>query len=211
MTAIRNKSRKGFTLVEILIVVIILGILAAIVIPQFTNASEDARKSNMQQPAADAAQPDRAVQAPAPRHAARHQRQRLVADVVCTNDADVEKTTAADDVPDATVKFGPYMQAAPVNPLTEPDSVGRRRGTGRHGDDRLGLQHARPARSTASTSSALRATPATNAGLLDQATRCERPAGGRTSHRRACEKTEWGPNDRHVCRMRRHATRLRHR
>jgi prepilin-type N-terminal cleavage/methylation domain-containing protein len=48
MNAIRTtKSRKGFTLVEILIVVIILGILAAIVIPQFTNASEDARKSNM--------------------------------------------------------------------------------------------------------------------------------------------------------------------
>ncbi len=36
---------KAFTLVEILIVVIILGILAAIVIPQFTKASEDARES----------------------------------------------------------------------------------------------------------------------------------------------------------------------
>jgi len=36
---------KGFTLVEILIVVIILGILAAIVIPQFTKASDDARES----------------------------------------------------------------------------------------------------------------------------------------------------------------------
>ena len=39
--------RSGFTLVEILIVVIILGILAAIVIPQFTGASQDARKSNL--------------------------------------------------------------------------------------------------------------------------------------------------------------------
>ena len=36
-------KRTGFTLVEILIVVIILGILAAIVIPQFTQASNDAR------------------------------------------------------------------------------------------------------------------------------------------------------------------------
>ena len=49
MTAIRRtRKTQGFTLVEILIVVIILGILAAIVIPQFTGASEDARKSNMQ-------------------------------------------------------------------------------------------------------------------------------------------------------------------
>jgi len=39
------KCRQGFTLVEILIVVIILGILAAIVIPQFTEASDDARTS----------------------------------------------------------------------------------------------------------------------------------------------------------------------
>jgi type II secretion system protein G len=41
----RTRIRKGFTLVEILIVVVILGILAAIVIPQFTNASEDAKDS----------------------------------------------------------------------------------------------------------------------------------------------------------------------
>jgi general secretion pathway protein G len=42
-----RNSKRGFTLVEILIVVIILGILAAIVIPQFTNASKDARRSSM--------------------------------------------------------------------------------------------------------------------------------------------------------------------
>lgn len=46
MTAYRS-IKRGFTLVEILIVVIILGILAAIVIPQFTNASQDARVSSV--------------------------------------------------------------------------------------------------------------------------------------------------------------------
>jgi prepilin-type N-terminal cleavage/methylation domain-containing protein len=40
-----TRKNTGFTLVEILIVVIILGILAAIVIPQFTEASNDARVS----------------------------------------------------------------------------------------------------------------------------------------------------------------------
>ena len=46
------RAEKGFTLVEILIVVIILGILAAIVVPQFADASSDAKlsslKSNLQ-------------------------------------------------------------------------------------------------------------------------------------------------------------------
>ena len=42
-----HRRKSGFTLVEILIVVIILGILAAIVIPQFTEASSDARESSL--------------------------------------------------------------------------------------------------------------------------------------------------------------------
>src|SRR5436190_15454775 len=47
MTVRRTVRKGGFTLVEILIVVIILGILAAIVIPQFTSASQDARKNSL--------------------------------------------------------------------------------------------------------------------------------------------------------------------
>ncbi len=42
-----RKRNRGFTLVEILIVVVILGILAAIVIPQFTQASTEARESSL--------------------------------------------------------------------------------------------------------------------------------------------------------------------
>src|SRR5439155_14952721 len=46
MRAVMNR-KSGFTLVEILIVVIILGILAAIVIPQFSNASASARANTL--------------------------------------------------------------------------------------------------------------------------------------------------------------------
>jgi len=42
-----NRKRRGFTLIEILIVVVILGILAAIVVPQFTNASQEATSSSI--------------------------------------------------------------------------------------------------------------------------------------------------------------------
>ena len=41
------RAKSGFTLVEILIVVVILGILAAVVIPQFTNASTEAKFSTL--------------------------------------------------------------------------------------------------------------------------------------------------------------------
>ena len=41
------KPKGGFTLVEILVVVVILGILAAVVIPQFTQASSEARESSL--------------------------------------------------------------------------------------------------------------------------------------------------------------------
>lgn len=40
-----TKNKSGFTLVEILIVVVILGVLAAIVIPRFTNASEQSKNA----------------------------------------------------------------------------------------------------------------------------------------------------------------------
>ncbi len=42
-----SRAREGFTLVELLIVVLILGILAGVVIPQFANSTQDARIASL--------------------------------------------------------------------------------------------------------------------------------------------------------------------
>jgi len=47
VSTLKKQIMKGFTLVELLIVVIILAILAAIVVPQFASSTDDAKLSSL--------------------------------------------------------------------------------------------------------------------------------------------------------------------
>ncbi len=88
-------SRKGFTLVEILIVVVILGILAAIVIPQFSNASSDSKLATLK---------------------TNLQTVRCQLELYKIEHDDIYPVLASFE--DAMVTTGKYLQKVPTNPFT---------------------------------------------------------------------------------------------
>ena len=116
-------SRKGFTLVEILIVVIILGILAAIVIPQFTNASTSARQSNM-------ASQDQTVKSQISLYMLQHNdvppgagsSANLWQYLTTVTDASGDLSGGGGFV-STNPSYGPYMPQAAINPLTATSAV----------------------------------------------------------------------------------------
>ena len=102
-----NRSKKGFTLVEILIVVIILGILAAIVVPQFTEASSDAKLSNLTTNL-------QSVRAQLELYRLHHNGS------YPANITDgLTKKSDADGTINASGAYGPYMQQFPANPFID--------------------------------------------------------------------------------------------
>jgi len=48
MTAMASRKEKGFTLIELVIVIVILGVLAAFALPRFADLGGDARLSSLQ-------------------------------------------------------------------------------------------------------------------------------------------------------------------
>jgi general secretion pathway protein G len=106
-------KKTGFTLVEILIVVIILGILAAIVIPQFSNASTTAKLNSLTSDL-------QTVRSQVALYAAQHN------DTPPTVANFVLQMTGQTDITGATngTGFGPYLQAMPNNPFTATATVG---------------------------------------------------------------------------------------
>jgi general secretion pathway protein G len=114
---LNRKPNRGFTLVEILIVVIILGILAAIVIPQFTNASTEARNNSTSSLL-------QTLRSQIELYKLQHNDELPPTLGTGTNDWTAEMTVSTDALHAAFVAgtsttgpFGPYMQSAPKNVL----------------------------------------------------------------------------------------------
>ena len=101
---------KGFTLVEILIVVVILGILAAIVVPQFTEASNDAKESAL---ASDL----QTVRSQLELFKIQHNGGYPATMSLLTTKTDVSGSASA------TGAYGPYLQQIPTNPFTDSNDI----------------------------------------------------------------------------------------
>jgi general secretion pathway protein G len=106
----------GFTLVEILIVVIILGILAAIVIPQFANASSDARSTNLRTTLAN-------VRNQIEIFKAQHSEQAPALSGMWTLLTGQSDTTEAGSNAPTGTHWGPYLQSPPLNPMNNQTGV----------------------------------------------------------------------------------------
>lgn len=109
---------RAFTLVEILIVVVILGILAAIVIPQFTSASETSRESALQQ---DLFRLRQQIELYKHHHNGEPPTLANFIDQM-TLASDTDGDTAARGT--AGYPHGPYLPAMPANPFTDTVPLG---------------------------------------------------------------------------------------
>jgi general secretion pathway protein G len=105
----KRPIKKGFTLVEILIVVIILGILAAMVLPLYSQTSASARvsqiKTNLQM-----------VRAQMIVYKTQHLENYPTTAAQLTQFSDMSGGTAT--AADSTHSLGPYLQSFPVNPVS---------------------------------------------------------------------------------------------
>lgn len=120
-------KKSAFTLVEILIVVVILGILAAIVVPQFTDASEQAKEASVRSDL-------QTIRSQIELYKAQHTAGHLPGSITGVDFATAmtSKTTIAGAV-SATGAYGPYLQQIPTNPYNDLATVDTTGTVGGHG------------------------------------------------------------------------------
>ena len=129
------KNQSGFTLIEMLIVIIVLGILAMIIIPQITVSTEDAKVSTLQTNLSGVRS---AVETYFAQHSNTYPGEKKETDgsAVGSNAQaatafidQLTKYSAASGVVSnsktTTAKFGPYIKGAgfPANPFTAANTV----------------------------------------------------------------------------------------
>ncbi len=110
------KAKEGFTLVEILIVVTILGILAAIVVPQFSSATTDAKVSSLRTNL-------QAFRKQIELYKYHHNDTMPAAAGETSADFARRMTGETDASGNVGLGFGPYLERIPINPFNRLNTV----------------------------------------------------------------------------------------
>ncbi len=107
-----GKRSRGFTLVEVLIVVVIMAVLAAVVIPQFSSSTDDAKRStgdfNLS-----------TMRSIMQTYKAQHNGVNPAHDATAKTLPGLMAKTLANGTIDAAGPYGPYLVEFPDNPFTQ--------------------------------------------------------------------------------------------
>lgn len=112
------ERRRGFTLIEVLIVVVIMAVLAATIIPQFSSSTKDAQNSSVKFNA-------HSLRSQIELYKAHHLgnypelKDGTLAQLTKATDAD----GATVDKPDTAHPYGPYLDAIPANPFNGKNAI----------------------------------------------------------------------------------------
>jgi len=120
MTALKlqtNASCRAFTLIEILVVVIILGILAAIVVPQFSNASDESKETALKQ---NLFRMRQQIEFYNQQHGSYPTLTNFIDQMTLATDLSGNSATPGT----AGHHLGPYLQRIPLNPYTDTVPIG---------------------------------------------------------------------------------------
>ncbi len=105
-------KRIAFTLVELLIVVVILGILAAVVVPQFSDASTDAKLGSLM---GDLKTIRSQIEVYRLQHNGKYPSNIAQFERQMTEQTDADGSPGTD--------FGPYLQSIPANPFDNSNAI----------------------------------------------------------------------------------------
>jgi len=105
----RPVAKRAFTLVELIIVAVILGILALVVVPQFSEAGSDTEMSALKASL-------QTVRSQLELYKVQHD---FTYPKLATWEDQMTKKTDADGTVNPAGKFGPYLTQMPINPIDQ--------------------------------------------------------------------------------------------
>jgi general secretion pathway protein G len=109
----QRRSRNGFSLLELVIVIVIIGLIAAIAIPRFSRGTAGAADKSLE---ADMAILRNAIDLFAAEHGGKYPTLAKIADQL-TKYSDALNTSDPVDARDTSHPYGPYLRAIPALPV----------------------------------------------------------------------------------------------